>query len=412
MKSKFVMLLVLLLLTQIFFINLQSVNIPLPSRFSEIVINSFLPQGITVKIKKPTVKGFKKISVEECSLKSKDLEIARINELTFVLSPTSNFEKSVTSINEIHFKKAVFLNDGSEPNLLCLSQTHLRPSFHCDKLSLTSSLKIGSISANIKMNICELGSLLPFEIRTGEKINSDGLYSCLQKLRTDLNKVLKNFPNTRLTVSGSVEKSKGELILAQDKQQNSSWLSGYTGKFFWNKPTSSNPLSNLNFTTVANEINLRDWGYQISIQKPSWSGSLAIDQNISSIKSIFSHFKYQNISFLGKVEGEVPASSFYFEKSGSESLLSIFSDSNGSKICLLCDWKTPSDWNLQGFVQICPEQNNLHAKLAQGTLKFVKGEEFRIDFWPNPTAMVSKSPVQFLCLAKKSFRPSITPWKL
>ena len=63
-RNKVNLLLFICLLAQIFFLLTGSQRIPLPSRFVEVLVNSFLPNDILVKLERPEILGFSELECE------------------------------------------------------------------------------------------------------------------------------------------------------------------------------------------------------------------------------------------------------------------------------------------------------------------------------------------------------------
>lgn len=399
MKNKFGLLLFLFLLSQIFFISLQTLLIPLPTRFSEILVNSYLPEGLSVKITNPRVKGLSLLEFNEVSLHYKNKNLAKFQNLSIGLLASPNSKNNFPFIESVKCQEINFLEQENEKPLVKLSQTSLSPQKSSGRLFLFSLLETGSVLAKIKIELCNLNQLFFSEEKKTPTMREEKLLNNLSTFEDFWRQYSESIPPSALTISGFIRPLSGQINLSQDRQLESNWINGLNASIAWKYSDLSDSIIDLQAELHAKKLELSHWGYQGSIKKPSILGALVIDTKNAFLKSKFSVLQFHELSLNSNISGNSAPMFFYLSEETGVNKFCIFSDSNQSRICLVSE-KSFQEWQVRGGIQIFPEFNNMYAKLPQGRLKFFRGEKLSVQFWNNPNKVRSTSPVQFLVLAE------------
>ena len=100
------LLLFLILLAQVFFLLIGSQRISLPSRFVEIVVNSFLPDDLIIKLEKTEILGFSELELHEVEIWSGGLNLLEIQGLSMSLNPSEAWNHSFLVPNKVKFDGA------------------------------------------------------------------------------------------------------------------------------------------------------------------------------------------------------------------------------------------------------------------------------------------------------------------
>ena len=83
-RNKVNLLLFICLLAQIFFLLTGSQRIPLPSKFTEIVVNYFLPNDILIKLERPEIIGFSVLECGKAEIWAKGSNILEIKDTNII----------------------------------------------------------------------------------------------------------------------------------------------------------------------------------------------------------------------------------------------------------------------------------------------------------------------------------------
>ena len=298
MKNKFGLVLFLLLLSQIFFIALQNLLIHLSTRFSEILVNSYLPEGLNVKITNPRIKGLSLLEFNEVSLYYKNKNLTKIKNLSIGLLASSSSKNNLPFIESVKCQEINFLEQENEKPLIQLSQTSLAPQKPSGRLFLFSQLETGSVLAKIKIELCNLNQLFFSEEKKPPTMREEGLLNNLSTFEDFWRQYTESIPPSALTISGFVRPLSGQLILSQDRQLESDWINGLNACIAWKNSGLSDSIIDLQAELLANKLELSHWGYQGSIKKPSILGALVIDTKNASLKSKFSVLQFHEFSLI------------------------------------------------------------------------------------------------------------------
>ena len=125
-RNKVNLLLFICLLAQIFFLLTGSQRIPLPSKFAEIVVNSFLPNDILIKLERPEVIGFSVLECGKAEIWAKGSNILEIEDLSISLNPSGAMNKALFLINKIKFSSANFLKEEKVGPVIEIKQFSLK----------------------------------------------------------------------------------------------------------------------------------------------------------------------------------------------------------------------------------------------------------------------------------------------
>ena len=392
--NKASLLLFLILLAQVFFLLIGSQSISLPSRFVEIIVNSFLPDELVIKLEKTEIRGFSELKLGKAAIWTRDSNLLEIQGLSISLNASEAWNHSFLLLNKIKFEDAQLLKKDKDGQGFKINNFSLTNRTSEDSLFLRGDINMGTLSSSIDIEIRQLDKIgLHFfdsnkkSLSLEESVRNAFTY---KKLITSWS---KKFPNINLNTRGVIHGPSGELLISQKTGGNHKVKNFFT-RLEWH-PTGKSGRTIASLKAKANEVYFSKNGLSMRFINPIVNANSSLNLKTKEIFWSDSFFSYQNLSLDGKICGNLPKVDIHAMKKGNDSVVQILSDTNGTQISLRAQ-KEFSKWGLRGFLKINPKNIDLLAHLSQGSLKVVNGDKLSLCFWNNPTPLNPNYPVQFI----------------
>ena len=399
-RNKVNLLLFICLLAQIFFLLTGSQRIPFPSKFAEIVVNSFLPNDILVKLERPEIIGFSVLEFGKAEIWAKGSNILEIKDLSISLNPSGAINKALFLINKIKFSSAVFLKEEKVGPVIEIKQFSLKNRSQEETLFIKGNIFLGSLQASIHLELRKLSKIFYQDFRPKQKpIPQEKFLDNAIALKKNLLLWNKKLPVVRVDTRGVVNGQMGEVLISQQKGEGKK-IKDLLARFSWNKHERDKNLIVASIEATAEKINLNNAGMDLIFSKPNIKANSLINLETLKISRTDSFTSFQNLLFQGKMTGNLNEIFIYSNSEGNLTDVQVLSDTNKTRICLNLR-KESNKWGLQGSMKLNPKNFDLFCDLPQGNLKVLDGDKFSLHFWSNPTPIRQNQPVQFLLKAKE-----------
>jgi len=391
------LLLFLILLAQVFFLLIGSQRISLPSRFVEIVVNSFLPDDLIIKLEKTEILGFSELELHEVEIWSGGLNLLEIQGLSMSLNPSEAWNHSFLVPNKVKFDGAHVLKKDKDGQGIKIKEFSLNKRTGEDSLFLRGDINMGTVSSSIHIEIRQLDKigLQFFDSKKKSSSFTESLKNAF-KYKTLITSWTKQLPDIYLDTRGLIDGPSGELMISQKIGGNNK-TKNFLTLLKWN-PSEKSDLTVVSLLAKADEVYFRQHGMGLRFINPILKANSSLNLKTNEIFWSDSFFSYQNLSLDGKMSGNLPKVDIYATREGNFSVFQILSDTNGTKISLHAQ-KELSKWGLNGSLKINPKNIDLLAHLSQGSLKALDGDKLSLCFWTNPTPLSPNRPVQFIIQA-------------
>ena len=399
-RNKVNLLLFICLLAQIFFLLTGSQRIPFPSKFAEIVVNSFLPNDILVKLERPEIIGFSVLEFGKAEIWAKGSNILEIKDLSISLNPSGAINKALFLINKIKFSSAVFLKEEKVGPVIEIKQFSLKNRSQEETLFIKGNIFLGSLQASIHLELRKLSKIFYQDFRPKQKpIPQEKFLDNAIALKKNLLLWNKKLPVVRVDTRGVVNGQMGEVLISQQKGEGKK-IKDLLARFSWNKHERDKNLIVASIEATAEKINLNNAGMDLIFSKPNIKANSLINLETLEISGTDSFASFQNLLLQGKMTGNLNEIFIYSNSEGNLTDVQVLSDTNKTRICLNLR-KESNKWGLQGSMKLNPKNFDLFCDLPQGNLKVLDGDKFSLQFWSNPTPIRQHQPVQFLLKAKE-----------
>jgi len=398
-RNKVNLLLFICLLAQIFFLLTGSQRIPLPSRFVEVLVNSFLPNDIFVKLERPEILGFSELECGKAEIWAKSSNLLEIKDLSISLNPSGAINRALFSINKIKFSSANFLNEDKAGPVIEIKEFSLKNRSLEETLFLKGNIILGSLQSSIHLEVKKMSRI--FHQGYGQKQKPIPLEKFLEHAFAFKKNLLlwnEKFPVVHVGARGLVNGQMGEVLISQHNSEDKK-IKDMLARLSWNKAERNKHLTVASLEVTADSINLNNAGIELSFLKPYIKANSLINLETLEIPETDLLASFQNLFLEGKISGNLDEMYIYYMGEGNSTDVQVLSDTNKTRISLNARKKS-NKWGLKGSMKLIPKNFDLFCDLPQGNLKVLDGEKFSLQFWSNPTPTRQKQPVQFLLNAK------------
>ena len=332
-RNKVNLLLFICLLAQIFFLLTGSQRIPFPSKFAEIVVNSFLPNDILVKLERPEIIGFSVLECGKAEIWAKGSNILEIKDLSISLNPSGAMNKALFLINKIKFSSANFLKEEKVGPVIEIKQFSLKNRSQEETLFLKGNIFWGSLQSSIHLELRKLSRIFHQDFRSEQKPMP--LEKFLERAIAFKKNLLlwnKKFPVVHVDARGVVNGQMGEVLISQ-QQGDSKKIKDLLARLSWNKPESSKNLTLASIEATAETIKLNNAGMELSFFKPYIKANSFINLETLKISGTDSFASFQNLFLQGKMTGNLNEIFIYSKSEGNFTDVQVLSDTNKTRIC-------------------------------------------------------------------------------
>lgn len=393
--NKVKLLLFLCLLAQVFFLLIGSQRISLPSRIVEIVVNSFLPEDLLIKLQKPEIIGFSQLELGKAELWSHDSNLLEISGLSISLNASRSWNNPLLAFEKINFSQAHLLRQKNRHQGIEIKQFSLIKRSPEDTFFVKGDINLGDLSSTMHLEITQFDknwvqSIIP-------KQNGSSLTDFLKKAHAYKKTISvwhEKSPTLHLNIRGIMNGPSGELLISQKNGTNNK-TKNLLARAEWIPSEKSDYLTFASLEAKADKIYINQDGIDLGFNKPSIKGNAYVNLSSKEMSWMESFFSYQDLLLKGKMSGSIPKLDVYTLNDVNHTIVQILSYSNESKVSL-CARKEHHKWDLTGSLKINPKNIDLLAHLTRGNLKVMDGDKLRLQFWTNPTPLHQDYPVQFI----------------
>ncbi len=378
--------LLLLLLGQIFYLNISSVKIPIPSLIVDKIFNDFLtiPSTISIRTHGSYLSGFSNIQISKIEFAQENEVFAKLEGLEVDLNPRFLADNNEAAFRNIQLS-TIIIDFKSEFKELLTGKNFKLSSKNKTSHQVSGFLALGQHEIKI------LGKLsLP--VQTNER--SDSAYSIgdlleLAEQKTAMAfKYSESLPRMSLEALLNFSDDSMHLYLRQinDDQKHLidnailiSKLEFGTKKNFYLKARADSVLiegKKQNFDFLRPEIDLEI--------------DLSEDFSIPTLPK--ARICTKQVKLGGKLEGTLPA--FVLQSSDTLNKVTFMSDDKGLAAST-SSYRKDGYMLHRGFLNINPVHWNLLAKLPQGTMKVIDGNSLKIRLSENFSPIDENSLSQF-----------------
>jgi hypothetical protein len=374
-----------------------SQRISLPSRFVEIIVNSFLPDELLIKLEKTEIRGFTELKLGKAEIWTRGSNLLEIQGLSISLIPSEPWNRSFLLLERINFEDAHLLKKDKDGQGFKIKKFSLTRRTSEDSLFLRGDINMGTLNSSVDIEIRQLDKIrLHFLDSNKKSLNLEESVRNAFTYKKLITLWSKKFPNIHLNTRGVINGQSGELLISQKTGDNNQ-IKNFLTRLEWN-PSGKNGRTIASLKAKANEVYFSKHGLRMKFINPIVKANSFLNLTTKEIFWSDSFFSYQNLSLDGKISGNLPKVDIHAIKKGNHSVVQILSDTNGTKISLRAQ-KKDSKWGLTGFLKINPKNIDLLAHLSQGRLKVVDGDKLSLCFWNNTTPLKPNYPVQFIVQA-------------
>src|SRR6056300_1180827 len=158
-RNKVRLFLFMCLLAQVFYISLGTLKFSLPSRISEISINSFLPENFEVSIGQPYIRGISRIGCKSLVVRSNEMVVLEFNDLSLPIKPAWPLDNYLSFFSGLNFSKVKVLPDKTEVGNFEILDFSLK-NYHMDHPSfLHAIIKSGNVQADLNLEFQNINKI-------------------------------------------------------------------------------------------------------------------------------------------------------------------------------------------------------------------------------------------------------------
>ena len=386
--EKFRLLLLLLLLGQIFYLNISSVKIPLPAFVIDKIFNDYLTitPSISIRIQDSYLLGFSNIQISKIEFAQENKVFAKIEGLEIDLNPRFFALNNEAAFRDIQISK-IIIDFKSKSQELFLGRNLKLLGGKEASYQVSGSFALGQHEIKI---LGKLNLPVEFSKSSGSRFRvEDFLELAEQKTEMALN-YAQSIPRMRLESLLNFSDDSMYLYTRQinddqnhiiDNLRLISKLEFSTKKKFHLKAIADSVLieiKNQDFEFPQPEIDLEiDFSEDFSMQAQTLPKA-----RIST----------KQVKLRGKLEGVFPK--FVLQSSNTLNKIVYISDNKELEASTSSYWKDGYMLH-RGFLNFNPVHWDLFAKLPQGTLKLIDGKSLKIRLSENFSPKEENSLCQF-----------------
>lgn len=403
-RNKVRLFLFMCLLAQVFYISLGTLKFSLPSRISEISINSFLPENFEVSIGQPYIRGISRIGCKTLVVRSNEMVVLEFNDLSLPIKPTWPLDNYLSFFSGLNFSKVKVLPDKTEVGNFEILDFSLK-NYHMDHPSfLHAIIKSGNVQADLNLEFQNINKIFENILSAPKSStpNYESFFNSLVSAKNEISLWTTSLPPLSTEFQGVVNSTNGRVFISQNYRNDKADpdIKNFLSELNWQVNLANVPLINFSFQTKAEKLVLNTLGIGLDFSFPFVQGKGTVDLEKFDLRSTHTNFTFQKLTASGKVSGDLHPISLSISKEFNIWRAYLFADTEHSDVSLTVI-KDDSEWNVDGFIELIPNHNNFRAQLPQGELKILDGERLYVKAFENLTPITKKSKVQFSLNASK-----------
>ncbi len=390
----------LLLLAQVFYLAIGTLKIPIPGKLLEFSSQLLLPDEIEMVIHEPLIVGLSRIELEKLIIKIQDKSVLKLENFALSLTPSWSLFDPLSLLENIHLSSAIILPGNEDLDDFILTDLSLNHNPGEQSLFLKTGIKVGQIKSRLSIEIQDYSTFLKNEWKWSNKEDNRTLIHLTESLNLLKDNIIQSIapiPPVNTKIRGVINGKGGQLYISQNQYNGkvSKEIQDLLISLVWGPSIDNQELINFKIQANAGQFMISNHSVLFNLVAPYIKGNGVISTKELSLVSGNFYFTYDNILSKGKISGEIPSMSFYFNKNRNLRNAHIFADSNATSISIFTQ-KKEDVWHAKGVANINPSKCNISAQLPQGELRIINGQKLYIRFLENLAPIRKESPIQFL----------------